>query len=335
MNNKIVNVFLREPRFVLLAAVLFLGLQQTGSITSAQNGKGVMASNEASSSTTSLFTVTGAGSGTDHGDYVSSSAALNTYYSYFIEVPPTLSRLSVDIFDADVGAGGSGEASAGRDRARGSFNSAAQYSLRDPSGNVRPVTFTSGDSSGPAGADNAWLTFFDGTGRSVADSFSTVSFGNNNGTDNFSGNWIESDSGGAGPSAGAIRITGGELRIQDDVPGTVSIERQVNLSGSGLGFTTAFFSFDYRTSNNLESGDEIIVEVSGNGGSNWSTLESFSDDSSGARTEKALSYAVVHPGGRAESGPSGSNGNYEDSRCIYEPDRALSDILVACKPHHC
>lgn len=284
MNNKIVNVFLREPRLVLLAAVLVLGLQQTGTVTSAQNGKGAIPSNEASSVTSSLFTITGSGAATDFGDYVSSSAALNTYYSYFIEVPPTLSRLSVDIFDADVGAGGSGEASAGRDRARGSFNSAAQYSLRDPSGVVRPVMFTSGDSSGPVGADNAWLTFFDGTGRSVADNFSTASYGTNNGTNNFSGNWIESDSGGAGPSAGAVRITGGELRIQDDVPGTASIERQGDLSGTGLGFTTAFFNFDYRTSNNLEDDDVIIVEVSGNGGSSWSTLESFSNDSSGSRS---------------------------------------------------
>ncbi len=284
MNNKIVNVFLREPRLVLLAAVLVLGLQQTGSVTSAQNGKGEMPSNEASSVTSSLFTITGSGAATDFGDYVSSSAALNTYYSYFIEVPPNLNRLSVDIFDADVGAGGSGEASAGRDRARGSFNSAAQYSLRDPSGAIRPVMFTHGDSSGPAGADNAWLTFFDGTGRSVADNFSTASYGNNDGTDNFSGNWIESDAGGAGPSAGAVRVTGGELRIQDDVSGVASIERQVNLSGTGLSFSNAFFSFDYRTSGNLEDGDEIVVEVSGNGGSNWSTLESFSNDSSGTRS---------------------------------------------------
>ena len=34
---------------------------------------------------------------------------LNTFYRYFIEVPPGLARLVVEIFDADVGLGGSGE----------------------------------------------------------------------------------------------------------------------------------------------------------------------------------------------------------------------------------
>jgi hypothetical protein len=111
--------------------------------------------------------IQGSGAGTSVGDYVSASTALNTSYHYFIEVPPGLDELKVEIFDADVGMGGATEADAGRDRSRtGAFNSSVQYKLFNPSGQQQTTQFTTGDAVGPAGADNAWKTFFDhiGTG---------------------------------------------------------------------------------------------------------------------------------------------------------------------------
>src|SRR5262245_26379120 len=109
----------------------------------------------ASMGSTSLITVQGSGTTTDFGDYVSSSGGLNTVYRTFIEVPPGLSRLVVDIFDPDIGLGGSSEATAGRDRARNGFDSSASYTLFNPSGQQRPTVFTSGDATAPAGSDNA------------------------------------------------------------------------------------------------------------------------------------------------------------------------------------
>jgi hypothetical protein len=114
----------------------------------------------ANSGTTGLFTITGAGAPTEYGDYVSASAALNTTYSLYVEVPPGTSNLTIDIFDADIGAGGAADASGGRDRNRGGYNSTVNYSLRDPSGVVQAVNFTTGNTTLPAGADNAWLTLF-------------------------------------------------------------------------------------------------------------------------------------------------------------------------------
>src|ERR1051325_9400454 len=107
----------------------------------------------ASSGSTALFMINGSGSGTANGDYTSDNAGMNTYYRYFIEVPPGQTRLTVDLFDADVGAGGSGEATAGRDRARGSFDTSATYTLIAPDGNTRTTQFTTGDTTQPAGAD--------------------------------------------------------------------------------------------------------------------------------------------------------------------------------------
>lgn len=120
-----------------------------------------ISSPNASSGSTNLFTVSGSGAGTPNGDYVSANTALNQPYRFFIEVPPGLNRLVVEIFDADVGLGGASEAAAGRDRDRSGFNSSVNYSIRNPSG-VLQTTLT-GNVSSPAGSDNAWVALYDST----------------------------------------------------------------------------------------------------------------------------------------------------------------------------
>jgi len=246
----------------------------------------------ASSGGTALYTLQGSGAGTANGDYI--TAGMDTVYRYFIEVPAGLSRLQVELFDADIGAGGSGEATAGRDRARGGnppvFNTSATYSLIDPSGTSRAVRFTTGNNTTPTGADNAWLTFYNGTGNNVADNFGTAAYNNNNGNNNWATNWIEGSDNGLATS-GAIQITGGELRLQDGVTGTPSIQREADLLGTpGLNLSAAYLSFTYRTSNNLEDDDLISVQVSSNGGGSWANLETFSNDSSGSRQYDITSH---------------------------------------------
>jgi len=222
-----------------------------------------------STGTTGLFTITGSGASTTNGDYVSAGTALDTTYRYFIEVPPGLGRLVVDVFDADVGLGGSAEATAGRDRDRGGFDTAVNYTLVHPSGATRTTLFSTGDDTSPVGADNNWLSLFDSTGDTVRDNFSTAAYNNNDGLAQWATNWIETnDDNNAGN--GVIQITGGELRIRDDGDANPStIQREVSLSGS-----SATFSFDFRTQN-LEAGDQMRVEVSANGGGSWTTLETF------------------------------------------------------------
>jgi len=122
-----------------------------------------------STGTSGLFMPQGGGAGTANGDFVAAQngSGLDTSYHYFIEVPPGLSRLRVQLFDADIGAGGGGEAAAGRDRARGgAFNTTASYQLMDPSG--ASVATMAGNAAGPAGADNAWLTLYDSNISGVA-----------------------------------------------------------------------------------------------------------------------------------------------------------------------
>ncbi|MEQ1765095.1 MAG: carboxypeptidase-like regulatory domain-containing protein [Pyrinomonadaceae bacterium] len=242
---------------------------------------------QATSGSTNLFTFTGGGAATSNGDYVSASGGLSTYYSFFIEVPPSTAELNLDIFDADIGLGGAAEAAAGRDRARSGFDSSVTYSLRDPAGTVRPVAFTTGDTTNPALSDNAWLSIFRGNGRSVADNFGTVGFTNNDGTDNFTGNWIETDAGGAGAGSGNVQIAGSELRVSGNGN---SLAREVDLASSGLNVSRAFLDFTFDTTGNLDNADQVAVEVSNNGGGAWTTLETFTNDSSGSRQYDISAY---------------------------------------------
>jgi hypothetical protein len=102
--------------------------------------------------TSQLFTSFGTATALGNGDFVSNSVSfpgLNTYLSYFIEVPPGTSGLVVQYFDADIGTGPSHDVQQG-----GSWNTTVQYRLYDPNGTlIRTRTFGPGQC--PA-CDNSW-----------------------------------------------------------------------------------------------------------------------------------------------------------------------------------
>ena len=234
------------------------------------NGTSASAAAPATTGNTALITVQGSGEGLNNGDYLSDSAGLNAPHRYFIEVPPGQGHLNVEIFDSDIGEGGAAEATAGRDRARTAFNTSVNYSIFNPNGQQRNTLFTTGDTTNPAGADNAWLSLYDSTGDTVRDNFGTAAYTNNNGLMNWATNWLETnDDNNAG--AGLIQITGGQLRIQDNGNANPStIAREANLSG----WQDATLTFDFSTQN-TEATDQMRVEVSSNGGGSWTTLETF------------------------------------------------------------
>lgn len=266
---------------VRLAALLVLAAAAVG---------GVPRLFAAGTGTTALHTPQGNGAGTANGDYVSSG--IDTTYRYFVEVPSGLSRLQIQLFDADFGLGGAGEAAAGRDRARGGFNSSVTYSLVDPSGAARTTRFTTGDTTQPVGSDNAWLDLYNGTGNNVLDQFGAAAYNNNNGNNNWSTNWIETgDDGAAG--TGLIQITGGQLRISDNAAGAASsIEREADAQGTpGMNLVQAYWTFDFNTSGNLEAGDTIVAEISSNGAAGpFTVLETFSGNVTGSRQYDVTSF---------------------------------------------
>jgi hypothetical protein len=230
----------------------------------------------ASTGTTALYMPQGSTAGTLNGDYVSDAGGMNTSYKYFVEVPPGLTRLVVEVFDPDIGIGGNNEETAGRDRGRGGtapqYNTSVAYSLINPMGSVRTTSFTAGSLATPALSDNAWTTFFDSTGDDVRDNFGAVAYSNNDGLVSWTANWTEINDNNNAVN-GDIQINGGELRLGDDGStgaNAARIERQADLSA----FTGAIFTFSFRMLN-VDAGDQYAVEVSSNGGTSWANLDTF------------------------------------------------------------
>jgi hypothetical protein len=104
--------------------------------------------------TTSPIVHEGSQASNPNGEYLNST--MQSPGRYFIEVPSGLTRLKVDIWDPDIGAG-AGEAALGRDRVRGAFLTTATYELYDPAG-VGQASML-GNAAGPSDAN--WATLFD------------------------------------------------------------------------------------------------------------------------------------------------------------------------------
>jgi hypothetical protein len=132
-----------------------------------------------------------------------------------------------------------------------------------------------------------YLTIVTGGGDTVLDQFSSISYSGNNGTANWTTSWVEvGESDGTG--SGNVRVTsssdcasGNCLRIGGD---SVDIDnrgvyREADLSGA----SSATLTFSYRRDEiQWWSDGSVSIQVSGDGGSNWTTLATYnltSDDS--------------------------------------------------------
>src|SRR5436305_405749 len=114
----------------------------------------------ASTGATALQTPQGGGTATANGESVSTT--LNTSYHYFIEVPSGLGRLTVEVFDSDVGRG-TNEDTAGRDRQRsGNWDTSTVYPVVRPA-LATAATLTCSNANATNRADNVWNTILNST----------------------------------------------------------------------------------------------------------------------------------------------------------------------------
>jgi hypothetical protein len=131
-----------------------------------------------------------------------------------------------------------------------------------------------------------------GTLAVAADDFSSGDFAGGSG---WSGDWIEVDASGVGAGAGKVVVAGGEVRLRGtpDSPDGPSVAREIDLSTAG----TATLSFDFRTGTGVEAfEDSVVAEVSNDGGSSWSVLETFDGYAgavSGSRAFDISGFAAV------------------------------------------
>ncbi len=256
----------------------------------------------AGTGTTALFMPQGVCAEVQFGDFITSNEAnagggactapctqtngLNTVYKYFVEVPGGLGRLRLQVFDADVGGGGTGEGVLQRDRSKAAFTTFATYSLLNPAGTkVASWTCPPGlNQTAPLFCiDNTWTSLLDvnsvatHANNFVLDSFGARLYTNQNGNVNWTTNWTETNDDGS-PTAGLIQVTNpaGSLQISDNGDGNPSaIQRGVLLGTGGLGFTNAILTFSFTTSANTVATDSMNVDVSADGGTTFTTLETI------------------------------------------------------------
>lgn len=136
--------------------------------------------------------------------------------------------------------------------------------------------------------------------ETYSDSFSSVSYSNNNGTQNWSGSWVESNDNNSA-SNGYIRITGGQLYFY--YIWTENLRRTADLSS----YTSASLSFDWQTSS-LESGETLAIQISSNG-SSFTTLDTFSGSQTGTFNQDISAYMSSNTTIRFIKG----GGNWSDS----------------------
>ncbi|MCG8462872.1 MAG: VWA domain-containing protein, partial [Holophagales bacterium] len=113
------------------------------------------------------------------------------------------------------------------------------------------------------------------------DNFDVPSFGNQDGTLDWSGDWLEDDPYGQGVGGGQVEVHGGLLTLEDrpDSGEEPGVQRSADLSNA----QRAVLSFRFITSQGVDPDDEVTVDVSSDGGTSWTVLEEIHGiDGSGA-----------------------------------------------------
>ncbi len=125
-----------------------------------------------------------------------------------------------------------------------------------------------------------------------ADYFNARAYNNNNGTLNFNGNWIESDSTQSATNGSVQVVTDGVqtyvLRPGNNGNSGPSNGNIYRVAGNLSSCTTVSLNYDYRRANTLEAGDFLYVDASSNGGGAWTNNVSIITAGSDAAYQASL-----------------------------------------------
>ncbi|HWA38587.1 MAG TPA: DUF4347 domain-containing protein, partial [Burkholderiales bacterium] len=119
--------------------------------------------------------------------------------------------------------------------------------------------------------------------EAVSDGFATQSYANaSGGAIPWTTNWIETDNTGGGATGGKVQVVDRDptaavnyaLRLNNTTTAAhyTGASREIDLSA----YSNSVLTFDYMTSNTLESGDSVVLEISRNGGANFTLLKTYS-----------------------------------------------------------
>ncbi len=183
----------------------------------------------------------------------------------------------------------------------------------------------------PTGAPRLDLNSASAT-QQAGDTFVTQSYSNTStGVIPWAGNWVESDVGGAGATAGDVQIVdppGGSvdyaIRLTDisNQGGTAAsraaISRAIDLSD----YINASLQFTLSTSGNLDNPDTYIVEISTDGGATFTTLASYQNDVTGTQTVSLAGYESANNVIRFRL-----TGNFDNNEFVY-----IDNVIVTAQP---
>ncbi|MDO6855291.1 Calx-beta domain-containing protein [Cellulophaga lytica] len=140
------------------------------------------------------------------------------------------------------------------------------------------------------------------------DRFSNVSYSNNNGSSNFSTNWIETGDSNNGPTSQYIRISSNRLEFYYIWQET--IRRSVNLNGAA----TAVLSFNWQAIS-LTNGRSLGIQVSNNGGASYTTIATINGNNNAGTFSQDIS-GFISATTTVRFAKSGSNWNNNDYALI-------------------
>ncbi|MGB3143985.1 MAG: Calx-beta domain-containing protein [Maribacter sp.] len=160
------------------------------------------------------------------------------------------------------------------------------------------------------------------------DNFTARNYGNNNGSSNFSGNWIESNDDN-NPTNGRIDIEtpllgNGRLRFEDISRNSQSIRRSANLTGA----SSAILSFNWETVNldgNGTNAEFLNVQVSNNG-INYTTIGTFDGDQTGNFTQNISGFISGNTTVRFINLSNWGSGDWEGGEFVYIDNFQLSVV---------
>jgi len=117
------------------------------------------------------------------------------------------------------------------------------------------------------------------------DQFNSVSFQNSDGSEDWSGPWIENDHGDTSsqdPSSGYVYVSSGKLKMRKNS----SVTRIIDLTGA----IAAQLSYDVRIVGDTETEDRAVVEVRSLGSSTWTELAEYSFEEDTSSTHEISAY---------------------------------------------
>jgi hypothetical protein len=161
--------------------------------------------------------------------------------------------------------------------------------------------------------------------ETVRDNFGSRSYSNNNGTQNWSSNWIESNDENSS-TGGRIRISGSRLRFEDITRNSHQIKRSADISGA----TSATLSFDWesvgldRQNNNRKEQLDVQISISTNG--SFTTIGTLDGNQSDSFSADISAYISNETTIRFFNTSTWQYGDWESGEYVYIDNIQISYV---------